>query len=565
MQWVAIARTLWAHRRKVYAAAAMLAPFALTTLLLVFVLFAGGGSPATNEAALTTPQCAQQMQSQGVDPGRGVQFGPGPVNNGKAVIAAGLQMRIPEKGIILALATAMQESGMRNLANPNVPESLRIPNEGLGHDHQSVGIFQQQPWWGTIRDLMTPRIAALKFYAGLLKVGGWQQMAPTVAAQSVQQSAFPDAYADDVAAATLFYRQHLREVLTAAGPGASTPDSMDSDETENLCAASRPRASRSVYNLSKLPPGKAPEDRLQRYTILTNRAVSAAFPQIKTIGGYRPDSMKWHPQGLALDIMVSSAYPPLSPQGIALGNGIRDFLLKNAKTLGVDHVIWRQHIYYPNGTSEPMENRGGLTANHFDHVHVATIGGGYPTPASHPRRRRTHAVLRNPADPRTRRRRDRHPVGPGRATGRDADRLRRRADVLARRAAPVTEAARRPTVARCAITTGLALILAAVAGWLFLSAAPAAPLAQADTAGKASDTGLQRDTIAANHAVSEAFPQIEQIGGFRPDPLHEHDEGLALDIPFPGDPTSPEGIALGDAMRDFLLSRADELGINHVL
>jgi len=252
------------------------------------------------------------------------------------VIAAGLQMRIPEKGIILALATAMQESGMRNLANPNVPESLRIPNEGVGRDHQSVGIFQQQPWWGTIRDLMTPRIAALKFYAGLLKVGGWQQMAPTVAAQSVQQSEFPDAYADDVAAATLFYRQHLREVLTAAGPGASTPDSMDSDETENLCAASRPRASRSVYNLSKLPPGKAPEDRLQRYTILTNRAVSAAFPQVKTIGGYRPDSMKWHPQGLALDIMVSSAYPPLSPQGIALGNGIRDFLLKNAKTLGVE-------------------------------------------------------------------------------------------------------------------------------------------------------------------------------------------------------------------------------------
>ena len=120
-------------------------------------------------------------------------------------------------------------------------------------------------------------------------------------------------------------------------------------------------------------------------------------------------------------------------------------------------------------------------------------------------------------------------------------------------------------MARCAITTGLALILAPVAGWLFLSAAPAAPLAQADTAGKASDTGLQRDTIAANHAVSEAFPPIEQIGGFRPDPLHEHDEGLALDIPFPGDPTSPEGIALGDAMRDFLLSRADELGIDHVL
>lgn len=379
--WVTVARTLWAHRHKVYAAAAMLAPFALTALLLLFVLFVGGGgSPKTSEAALTTPQCAQQMQSQGVDARRGVQFGPGPVNNGKAVIAAGIQMRIPEKGIIVALATAMQESGMRNLANPKVAESLRIPNEGLGNDHLSVGIFQQQPWWGAIRDLMTPRIAAMKFYEALLKIGGWQQMAPTVAAQSVQRSAFPDAYADDVAAATLFYRQHLREVMAAAGPGATTPDSMNSSDTDNMCAASRPRASRSVYNLSKLPPGKAPEQGLQRYTIITNRAVSAAYPQIRTIGGVRADSMKWHPQGLALDIMVSSAYPPLSPQGIALGNGIRDFLLKNAKTLGVDHVIWRQRIYYPSGTSESMEDRGGLTANHFDHVHVATIGGGYPTP-----------------------------------------------------------------------------------------------------------------------------------------------------------------------------------------
>lgn len=378
MNWVTVARVVWANRRKLYAAVAMLAPFVLTTMLLAFVLLAGGGtSGPTQETALATPQCSQQMAAQGVG-AKGVQFGPGPVNNGKAVIATGLQMRIPEKGIIVALATAMQESSLRNLANPNVPESLHIPNEGMGHDHQSVGIMQQQPWWGTIRDLMNPGVAARKFYESLLKVGGWQQMAPTVAAQSVQRSAFPDAYADDVPAATLFYRQHLNEVLAAAGPGAVKPDSMPDRDTENLCAASRPRAARSVYQLSKLPPGKASEDKLQRYTILTNRAVSAAFPQIKSIGGYRPDSMKWHPEGLALDVMVSSAYPPLSPQGIALGNGIRDFVLKNAKTLGIDHAIWRQRIYYPDGTSEAMEDRGGLTANHFDHVHVATKGGGYP-------------------------------------------------------------------------------------------------------------------------------------------------------------------------------------------
>lgn len=375
MGWVSLARTAWAHRHKLYALAAALAPFALSAVLVFFGVAALGAAPNPAEAALVTPECSQQMRAQGIKAGKGVQFGPGPINNGKAVIAAGLQMKIPEKGIIIALATAMQESGMRNLANPNVPESLAIPNEGVGHDHRSVGIFQQQPWWGALRDLMNPRVAAIKFFTALLKVGGWQQMAPTVAAQSVQRSAFPDAYADDVPAATMFYRRHLRTVLAAAGAGTSAPAAMADSETDTLCAASRPRASRSVHNLSTLPPGKASEYRLQRYTILCNRAVSAAFPQIQSIGGYRPDSLKWHPQGLALDVMIPNF---LSPQGIALGNGIRDFLLRNAKVLGIDHVIWRQQMYYPSGTTELMENRGGLTANHFDHIHLATIGGGYP-------------------------------------------------------------------------------------------------------------------------------------------------------------------------------------------
>ncbi|MFL0176421.1 C40 family peptidase [Mycobacterium sp. SMC-13] len=235
MEWVAALRLAWGHRRKFYAAAVLLVPFVVTMLLLVFVLLAGGGasSPA---ATVVTPRCQQQLQSQGISADTGKSFGPGPINNGKAVIATGLQMRIPEKGIIVALATALQESGLRNLANPNVPESEAFPHEGEGHDHKSVGIMQQQPWWGTIRDLMTPGVAAQKFYIALLKVGGWENMAPTVAAQSVQRSAFPDAYADDVAAATLFYRQHVREVQASSGepaPPAATQD----PEGRDVCGA----------------------------------------------------------------------------------------------------------------------------------------------------------------------------------------------------------------------------------------------------------------------------------------------------------------------------------------
>lgn len=233
VQWAVMARTLWRHRSKLWAAGGALVPMVFTAFLvfIVVVIGGGGGGPAQ---AILTPQCQQQLQAQGVSADTGVSFGAGPINNGKAVIATGLQMRIPEKGIIVALATALQESSLRNLANPNVPESLRIPNEGTGYDHLSVGIFQQQPWWGTIKDLMTPGVAARKFFDALLKIGGWQNMAPTVAAQAVQRSAYPDAYADDVGAATVFYRQHLAEVTASSGAPAP-PAAAQDDDGRDVC------------------------------------------------------------------------------------------------------------------------------------------------------------------------------------------------------------------------------------------------------------------------------------------------------------------------------------------
>ncbi|QNJ89957.1 hypothetical protein HZU40_00410 (plasmid) [Mycolicibacterium fluoranthenivorans] len=87
---------------------------------------------------------------------------------------------------------------------------------------------------------------------------------------------------------------------------------------------------------------------------------------------------------------------------------------------------------------------------------------------------------------------------------------------------------RRPTMARCAITTGPALILAALAGWLLLSAELTAPPAQADSAGNASDTGLWRDAIATKHAVSEAFPQIEHHE--RTSPMYELGPGAGAPV-----------------------------------
>jgi hypothetical protein len=120
-------------------------------------------------------------------------------------------------------------------------------------------------------------------------------------------------------------------------------------------------------------PGRADEKGLQKYTILMNRAVSAAFPEITTIGGVRPDALKWHPNGLALDIMIPHWD---TPQGKALGDRVVQFLLTNKERLGLAHMIWRQHMIEPSGASTLMENRGSPNNNHFNHVHAVSIGGG---------------------------------------------------------------------------------------------------------------------------------------------------------------------------------------------
>jgi hypothetical protein len=118
-----------------------------------------------------------------------------------------------------------------------------------------------------------------------------------------------------------------------------------------------------------LPVGIAPETGLQVKTILVARTISVLFPEIQSIGGVRPDSMRWHPDGLALDIMVPN---PGSAEGIALGDRIVAFVLENAGRFGLQDAIWRGVYYTPDGSQ-------GSGYGHFDHVHITTIGGGYPT------------------------------------------------------------------------------------------------------------------------------------------------------------------------------------------
>ncbi|MGI9123373.1 MAG: hypothetical protein ACR2JM_01275 [Mycobacterium sp.] len=124
-----------------------------------------------------------------------------------------------------------------------------------------------------------------------------------------------------------------------------------------------------------LPVGVGSERGLQIQTIRIKRAISARFPEIVDIGGWRQDSMKWHPNGLAIDVIIPEWD---TPAGKALGDRIAEYVMANAKRFKVEAIIWQQTYRPTGGTPHLMDDLGNPDANHYTHVHVATYGGGYP-------------------------------------------------------------------------------------------------------------------------------------------------------------------------------------------
>lgn len=88
---------------------------------------------------------------------------------------------LPARAVTIAIATALQESKLKNI--------------DYG-DRDSVGLFQQRPsqGWGTVEQIMDPVYSTGKFYDGLVRVPGYEEMEITEAAQAVQRSGFPEAY-----------------------------------------------------------------------------------------------------------------------------------------------------------------------------------------------------------------------------------------------------------------------------------------------------------------------------------------------------------------------------------
>ncbi|MFJ2232357.1 heavy metal transporter [Streptomyces sp. NPDC087859] len=154
-------------------------------------------------AGTDTPGC--EVVS-GRDDGVAYEFTPEQAVNAATITAVGTGRGLPERAVAIALATALQESGLRNITHG---------------DRDSLGLFQQRPsqGWGTEKQIMDPTYAAGEFYKHLVKVDGYTKLPLTEAAQRVQRSGYPEAYAKHEPDATV-----LAAALTGSSAATLTCD-----------------------------------------------------------------------------------------------------------------------------------------------------------------------------------------------------------------------------------------------------------------------------------------------------------------------------------------------------
>ncbi|MFE3560648.1 hypothetical protein ACFXKW_38240 [Streptomyces sp. NPDC059193] len=170
------------RRRPLRAAVGLLVLFAVIGYFAV-QRYSNGGAGA--------PYCTATATAGG---GQKYEMTPEQAANAATIAAVGISKGLPDRAVTIALATAMQESALRNLDHG---------------DRDSLGLFQQRPsmGWGTPEQITDPVYSAGIFYDHLVDVPGYSRLPLTVAAQKVQRSGYPQAYAKHETDAT---------VLTAA-------------------------------------------------------------------------------------------------------------------------------------------------------------------------------------------------------------------------------------------------------------------------------------------------------------------------------------------------------------
>ncbi|MGL5809735.1 MAG: hypothetical protein ACRCYQ_07325 [Nocardioides sp.] len=272
--------------------------------------------------------------------------------NSALIAAISIERGMPARAASIALATAYQESKLYNI--------------DFG-DRDSIGLFQQRPsqGWGERRQLLNRRYAINAFYDALERVEGYQKMPITRAAQLVQRSAYPDAYADHAADG-----RALASALTGeTRPGAFTciarhsaaADEGDEEATSLDAAGLTARAA------------------------AVRRDLGRAFGRDLPLGGFAPGGVtsghmpgSAHYEGRAIDVTVR----PVNAESNRRGWAIASYLVANANRLEIQTVIFDDRIWTAGNSSvrgwrdyRPPDGVSGddVVIEHRDHVHVDVV------------------------------------------------------------------------------------------------------------------------------------------------------------------------------------------------
>ena len=262
--------------------------------------------------------------------------------NAALITGISIQRGLPARAASIALATAYQES--------------KIANIDYG-DRDSVGLFQQRPsqGWGTVEQILDPVYSTNAFYDALVEIEDYEMMEITEAAQAVQRSGFPDAYADHEADA-----RALASALTGNSPRAF------------WCETS----------------GEADEasDRLDDAGLVERAAVvredlESVFGTL-SLGGFQAGGVSAghmsgsaHYEGRAIDVFVR----PINAENRKRGWAIASYLMAHADRLSINTIIFDDRIWHAGSRSDdawtdydvPSSSRGDQAIlEHRDHVHV---------------------------------------------------------------------------------------------------------------------------------------------------------------------------------------------------
>jgi hypothetical protein len=258
--------------------------------------------------------------------------------NASLIAAIAIERGLPARAVSIAIATAFQESKLINI--------------DYG-DRDSLGLFQQRPsqGWGTEEEILDPVYSTNAFYDALVRIDGYENMSITEAAQEVQRSAYPSAYADHEEDA-----RALASALTGYSPAAFSCDldggapSTDEDLVDSGLTA-RANAVR--------------EDLLTRYGDLP-------------LGGFAPGGVSTghmegsaHYEGRAIDIF----FRPVNEANQTRGWALAHYLVGNAARLDIRTVIFDDRVWTAGRDGwrnyDPPESSGSQEIlEHRDHVHV---------------------------------------------------------------------------------------------------------------------------------------------------------------------------------------------------